>query len=170
MAKRFGRNQKKKLQADLEKARSGLILAAQVNESNVRSYRQLESEMSRWAGDILAVCGQNSQFNRYLSEVTADSEVLRFAPPLKPISLSYRADSLPQSAAYSVMEAFVLMINVEEDPVNHSIGVKLKNGDGSGPWFYAVDRYTFKTMPPRLIEEMGHKIARLFAEKIRRDG
>lgn len=120
MAKRFGRNQRRKMRDELSAKASQIdSLSTRLDRAN-RDYGEISVRLHRWAQDVLDLAGPDSAFNEMMRHVEVDARQFDYgrmnlaAPvqmPLRPTDGKYPFYAMPEK----VIEAMIYTARVDSD-------------------------------------------------------
>jgi hypothetical protein len=131
MAKRFGRNQRRKMRDEIASVQWELKSSRKSeNETNAR-YVELSRRLTSWAEEVLRLMGQDSAFNEQVrrmavEDVRSYGGVLRLAPPIRMPVFSPREKPIPLSS-YTVIEALIWRLHVSADEFSDMVRIELEN-------------------------------------------
>lgn len=182
MANRFGRNQRRKMRAQVQEVTlKNTELQGAINRTNEGLYQQnallqkhgdkirrLEKEIS----DARKVVGHYSVlFPPDTLEMNSKPQdrIRVHVPPIMDVnSLEYGENYEPTSASFDITELSIMLANVNFDPVKGGQHVIVTFGDGK--WGYAMDSQAMKTMPTGyLVESIAKQLAMLIAQSLTND-
>lgn len=171
MAKRFGRNQRRRMREEIADTKAQLVRAINREDRLYARAKQAEHKLEMWARDIIALTTDHSAFRLIWSEMfSRQVDMLRFPAVERTHSMdmTIAGAPMPTKMSHSVIEAFIYTLQADmSDP--RRIIVRLRNeARPTEDWRYAIDARTFRAMPPRLVQSMADQIARQLAEHVRR--
>ena len=120
MAKRFGRNQRRKMRDELSAKASQIdSLSTRLDRAN-RDYGEISVRLHRWAQDVLDLAGPDSAFNEMMRQVEVDARQFDYgrmdlaAPvqmPLRHADRRYPFYVMPEK----VIEAMIYTAHLDSD-------------------------------------------------------
>lgn len=171
MSKRFGRNQRRKMRAQLADIQDKFEKAVVTGCDERRRANELAGRLERWARDIQNLLGHESAFNEQVRRMEVESlrsfdGRLRLSPqrdiarfdPVSEISVAY------QGSVSSIIEAAIYVANVSSELRGHMreqvrILLQSRNGDLG----YVMNREPHHGWTSRDIEHIAQLIAREMA-------
>lgn len=172
MAKRFGRNQRRKLRQENEALAGYLRVAIDRKVAVEEANHALERRLIDWADEVLHLCGDCSAYNETLRQMLRLDDRPSYDVPLLPTSLpscavASRHSYLPESTvAMRTIEAFVYTMTMRPEAIPPRLHFALVSK--AGPIVaYAVDRQLFLNPSPRMVGDMALRIARDMAAYLR---
>ena len=164
MAKRFGRNQKRRLR---EEAQTEINRFKGIALEEQKKFLRYTSEIESWARDIVHHFGSDSVFNKNLKRI----RVSHVPSPYYNLGASSRIklpntfdNEVPFATSYEIIRALVLSLRVYDEPRDHRVYVQLESPDGK--CYMAVDKQTLHDMPPRVVNELAVHIANELSQHV----
>ncbi len=173
MAKRFGRNQRRKMQHELGKAQDLLEvnrkwLARSNNEKN-----SLKAKQRDWAKQIINLLGEESAFGKELTQIVYSDDILRghirHAVPRRFTIADLMDMSAPEvtRAATDIVNLFCFRMHDHYDILRNRLVLELSTPEGQVSAF-AVDEMTMRNMrqDKRFTDYLARNIARRLADHL----
>lgn len=131
MAKRFGRNQRRKMREALAEKQDALENAVIGRVEERRRANELEARLSRWAKDVVQLMGRDSAFNEQVrrmqvSESTLQSGRFRF-PTVNIARFSPHPMRMPVASVQTVLEALIWRLHLSREELRPMIRIELEN-------------------------------------------
>lgn len=159
MAKRFGRNQRRKLREEVGRLKHDLVITGtQYQKTAVEA-----DKLRRSVAALIAELPEGSALKVELDEIAVHSGYMRgmqMAP--RPGSfgpLSRSVQFMPHEQVAQLVDLMAYRISCEPDLVSHRLRFRVDTTDDCAA--YMVDREFFRKhgFSPRMVEEMGARIA-----------
>lgn len=165
MAKRFGRNQRRKLREENAQLMNTCMDMARDRAAFEKLANEWRDRINHWASEVRYLLGENSAFNETLKRVRVDNVNalggrLRL-PKEEPLSIATPSATLKALSVeenFSVIESFVMTARVQSDRFKPIITVIVEDRDGNTVAL-AVDRQRLTNWSPRVIRQNADSIA-----------
>lgn len=173
MSKRFGRNQKRKLRADVERFRGAADRLADKVTAETRRYGELEGRVEDWSRAILSQLGPGHPFNERIMELVEKRlpelyERRRFSPPGREMT-SYQTlerHTAHPRVAQAIIEAVAHLVEVGADRVTPTVRCIIRAPDKSAA--YMIDERALQDgrRDPRFVTWISREVARKLAQHL----
>lgn len=139
MANRFGRNQRRRMQAtlvemDREIGVSREMLSEAMNRSAARGREadELRARLTTWAQDVVRLMGEDSAFNERVRRMTVDERYvdggrLRLDPIVDLAPIRRSAEAMPPMTVQTIITALIWRLHVSRDEFRPMIRIELQN-------------------------------------------
>jgi hypothetical protein len=162
MAKRFGRNQRRKMREHIEQQRRS-FLEMHGELMRVRKHcAALDRRLNEWAGDVARLMGSDSAFNEQVRRMAVEDingygGVLQLMPQIS-LSAPVAHGGMPMMVTYeTVIRALIWRLHMSRDEFSGVVRIELENryGEPVGYALHPEHRWTEKDA-----EYLARRIAR----------
>ena len=169
MAKRFGRNQRRKMREEIAAANEWADYWQHWAEQYRHNAVVLRGRLNRWADDVRSLMGADSAFNEQISRVRSDP----WGPTIRLNPQSHCVATMPFAPveaieAQRVIEALIYRLDVKRDNYSEMVRIELVN-EREETIAYAVSERHFWTEKDEevLTRMIAGEITRFKNERIR---
>lgn len=134
MSKRFGRNQRRKMRAEIAELREGLERMTMRYVDERRRANNLESNLTAWATDVTQLIGRDSAFNQQAQRIAVqDVDVfggrvnLDYGVRLMPTDVVKGGETPRYIPARSVIQALIWRLRLSTDGLQNLVRIHLEN-------------------------------------------
>jgi hypothetical protein len=181
---RFGRNQRRRLRADIaaldrevtrvgEVAKEAIARAEDRAGKAERAFTRLQADMTEWAERIVAVLGEKSAFARDVAVVgvdqamwnaVSDGRPYRVAPIPVPTLRDFDKPVSPMTA-YRTIDAFAVAVEHARDELHYRTRFLIRwNGSDDDAQALMMDERTLYEMRRTQNEELAHYLLKRLVE------
>lgn len=159
MARRFGRNQRRQMRAEIAALELNLDQQRAATRRELENAATLRGRLTDWAEEILYLMGSDSAFNEQLRRIRNPGAIDRLMlSPVRSMPIAMRDEPPAWERVSDVITACIMRCQLKADDLSGTIAVEI--GDHMGPLVaYALPEERRRNWSPRDIRRIAELVA-----------